>query len=202
MFDDVLRDWKDRLLEPVARLLIGVSPIFITALGLAVGVLGMALLTRQLYGGALVCWLLNRTLDGLDGVVARQHRRQSDLGGYVDILADFVVYAGFPIALVMGCPSVAGYLSLAWLLGAFYVNAASWMYLAAILEKRRHQHPRTPELTSITMPAGLIGGAETVIFYIMFILWPTALPILFSLMGGLVLVTIGQRLVWANKYLN
>lgn len=202
MFDDVLRDWKDRLLEPVARLLIGVSPIFITALGLAVGVLGMALLTRQLYGGALVCWLLNRTLDGLDGVVARQHRRQSDLGGYVDILADFVVYAGFPIALVMGCPSVAGYLSLAWLLGAFYVNAASWMYLAAILEKRRHQHPRSAELTSITMPAGLIGGAETVIFYIMFILWPTALPILFSLMGGLVLVTIGQRLVWANKYLN
>src|SRR3712207_9415890 len=42
---------------------------------------------------------------------------------------------------------------LASLLASFYVNAASWMYLAALLEKRGHAHlagggPRSEEHTS------------------------------------------------------
>ncbi len=199
MLDNTLRHFKDRLLDPLARPLPGVHPIIITLIALGVGLLGIFLVTQQAYGWGLVCWLLNRTLDGLDGSVARQHRRQSDLGGYVDILADFIVYAGFPIALVMGSPSVNGYLSLAFLLACFYINSASWMYLAAILEKRRYT--TRAELTTITMPDGLIGGAETIIFYCLFLLWPNYLVFLYALMGGLVLVTIGQRLVWAAKNL-
>jgi phosphatidylglycerophosphate synthase len=199
MVDETLRRVKDWALEPVARPLRGVSPLIITAMALAVGLVGIGLLTQRAYGWGLAAWLLNRGLDGLDGAVARLHRRQSDLGGYLDILADFGVYAGFPIALVAGNPSPAGYLSLAVLLGCFYVNAASWMYLAAILEKRRTRPGG--ELTTIAMPAGLIGGTETIIFYTLFILWPAALPLLFWLMAGLVLVTIGQRVVWAVKQL-
>lgn len=199
MLDNALRHFKDRLLDPVAQPLPRVYPIAITLIALAVGLLGLFLLTQQAYGWGLVCWLLNRALDGLDGSVARLHRRQSNLGGYVDILADFVVYAGFPIALVMAAPSDAGYLSLAFLLASFYINAASWMYLAAILEKRRYT--RGAELTTVTMPDGLIGGAETIIFYCLFLLWPGYLVPLFALMAGLVLVTIGQRLAWAVKYL-
>lgn len=49
-------------------------------------------------------------------------------------------------------------------------QSASWMYLAAILEKRPDQ-ARTA-LTTITMPAGLIGGTKTIMFYGLFILWP------------------------------
>jgi phosphatidylglycerophosphate synthase len=131
--------------------------------------------------------------------VARLHRRQSDLGGYLDILADYVVYAGFPLALVIGTPSRAGYLSLALLLAIFYLNTASWMYLAAILEKRQHG---SGELTTITMPAGLIGGTETIIFYTLFLIWPHYLVPLYLLMSGLVLVTVGQRLVWAVRHLH
>lgn len=199
MLDNALRQFKDRLFAPLARPLPGVHPSLITLIALGVGGLGMILLTQQAYAGGLLCWLFNRILDGLDGSVARLHRRQSDLGGYIDILADFVVYAGFPVALVVGTPSPNGYLSLAFLLASFYINSASWMYLAAILEKRPYQ-ART-ELTTITMPAGLIGGAETVIFYCLFILWPGYLVPLYLLMGGLVLVTVGQRLVWAIKHL-
>ena len=199
MLDNALRHYKDRLLDPLARPLLTVHPTLITLLALAVGLVGLLLLTQQAYGWGLACWLLNRILDGLDGSVARLHRRQSDLGGYGDILADFVVYAGVPIALVVGEPSWGGYLSLAFLLASFYLNSASWLYLAAILEKRPYRDKT--ELTTITMPAGLIGGAETVIFYSLFILWPAYLVFLYALMAGLVLVTIGQRLVWAVKYL-
>lgn len=201
MLDNLLRHLKDRLLEPLARALPGATPTAITLLALAVGLAGIALLTQQYYGWALLCWLLNRLLDGLDGAVARLHHRQSDWGGYVDILSDYAVYAGFPVARVVATPSTAGYLSLGFLLACFYINTASWMYLAAILEKRKHGAGTRGELTTITMPAGLIGGTETIIFYSLFLLWPAYLVPLYSLMAGLVLVTVGQRLVWANRYL-
>jgi phosphatidylglycerophosphate synthase len=202
MLDNLLRHLKDRLLEPLARALPGgAAPTAITLLALALGLAGIALLTQQYYGWALLCWLLNRLLDGLDGTVARLHQRQSDWGGYVDILSDYVVYAGFPVALVIGTPSSGGFLSLAFLLACFYLNTASWMYLAAILEKHKHGARARGELTTITMPAGLIGGTETIIFYSLFLLWPLYLVPLYFLMAGLVLVTVGQRLVWASRYL-
>ncbi|MCQ3979886.1 MAG: CDP-alcohol phosphatidyltransferase family protein [Anaerolineae bacterium] len=201
MLDNALRHFKDRLLDPLARSLPRAAPIAITLIALVVGLVGIMLLTQQYYGWGLICWLLNRLLDGLDGSVARVHQRQSDWGGYVDILSDYVVYAGFPVALVIGTPSSGGYLSLAFLLACFYVNTASWMYLAAILEKRKRGARATGELTTITMPAGLIGGTETVIFYSLFLLWPLSLVPLYLLMAGLVLVTVGQRLVWASRHL-
>lgn len=201
MLDNALRRFKDRLLDPMARSLPTVAPIAITLIALVMGLVGIILLTQQYYGWGLICWLLNRLLDGLDGAVARVHQRQSDWGGYVDILSDYVVYAGFPVALVIGTPSSGGYLSLAFLLACFYVNTASWMYLAAILEKRKHGARATGELTTITMPAGLMGGAETIIFYSLFLLWPLYLVPLYLLMAGLVLVTVGQRLVWASRHL-
>lgn len=199
MFDNSLRRWKDRVLNPVARPLAMVNPIIITIIAAGFGLASMVFLANQAYAAGLTFWWLNRILDGLDGSVARLHQQQSDLGGYIDIMADFLVYAGLPIALVVGQPSLNGYLSLSFLLASFYINASGWMYLSAILEKR-HYNSGT-ELTTIPMPAGLIGGTETIVFYTAFILWPTALPVLFVLMGGLVLITAGQRLVWAVKNL-
>lgn len=36
---------------------------------------------------------------GIDGLVARVSGQQTDFGGYLDILCDFVVYAAIPIGL-------------------------------------------------------------------------------------------------------
>lgn len=201
MLDNVLRHFKDRLLDPLARPWPRANPTLWTLIALAIGLIGIGLLLQQYYGWALLCWLLNRLLDGFDGSVARVHHKQSDLGGYLDILSDYLVYAGFPVALVVGTPSSGAYLSLIFLLACFYINTASWLYLSAILEKRRHGAGVKGELTTITMPAGLIGGTETVIFYGLFLIWPNYLVPLYTLMGGLVLVTVGQRLVWAIRHL-
>ena len=147
------------------------------------------------YGLALLAWLLNRFLDGLDGEVARLKNQHSDWGGYLDILADFVIYALLPISLMVSNTSLSGWFALAFMLACFYVNAASWMYLSALLEKRQAR----PEVTSITMPKGLIEGTETIIFYCLFIIFPEFLPILYSLMALLVIITIFQRLSWAES---
>jgi hypothetical protein len=81
------------------------------------------------------------------------------------------------------------------------VNAASWMYLAAILERRGAGAAARGELTTITMPRGLVGGTETVVFYALFLALPRTLVPLFILMTALVLVTVMQRLVWAVRRL-
>ena len=199
MFDEQLRGVKDGVFDPLAQLLQSVSPWFFSAAGLLVGLLAAAALWQQQYALGFGLWFLNRVFDGLDGAVARQCGKQSDFGGYLDIIVDFVVYAAIPVGLAVGRGETAVYLALIFLLSSFYINGASWMYLAAILEKRKLAHSN--RLTTIAMPTGLIGGVETIIFYTAFMFFPSYLVWLFVLMGLLVLITIGQRLVWARHHL-
>ena len=201
MIDTFLRVPKEHLLEPLAARLEGVPPTRVTLVSLGVGLGAAGLAGGGLYGWGLGLWLLNRLLDGLDGEVARRGGRQSDLGGYLDILCDFLVYALVPVALVFSNPSERAYLALALLLTSFYVNAGSWMFLSALLEKRRRGASAKGERTSVTMPGGLIEGAETVVFYSLFFLFPHAFTPLALLMAGLVAVTAGQRVVWARRVL-
>jgi len=202
MLDHILRGLKERALTAIA-IQIGqvLHPTTITFMAFMVGLIGVWLLVIKQYNLGLIFWLLNRILDGLDGTVARQNKLQSDLGGYLDIVTDFVIYALIPIALVFSDPTAPRYLALAVLLATFYVNAASWMYLAAILEKRAQGSAAQGEMTTITMPAGLIGGAETIIFYSLFMLFPAYIASLFVIMSLLVTVTIGQRVIWAVRQL-
>lgn len=199
MTDKYLRIPRERLLTPAAAALGDVAPEHITLLGFTLGLVGVGFIAAGMYSWGLVFWLLNRTLDGLDGVVARLREHQSDWGGYLDIVLDFVIYALVPSAMVVADPSVSAGLALALLLSSFYLNSASWMYLSALLEKRRHTQDQ--RFTSISMPAGLVEGAETVAFYTLFLLFPNLKVTLFSLMAVMVLLTAGQRLWWAGRTL-
>ncbi len=200
MFDTYLRNQKDRIGAPLAKRMSSVHPQAITLIALVVGLAAAFVAAWGWYPWALALWLLNRTLDGLDGLLARLHNYQSDIGGYLDILVDFVVYAALPIGLVLSTPTPDRYLALVIMLGTFYVNTASWMYLAAILEKRHAREPETA--TAIIMPAGLIGGFETIVAYGIFLLFPNAMALMFSIFSGLVVITIFQRLSWAWRALN
>jgi phosphatidylglycerophosphate synthase len=197
MLDEILRPPKERLLVPAARLTQRVHPTALTLVAFGVGVLAVVAVLAHTQLVALMLWLANRFLDGLDGSAARFQHKQSDVGGYLDILLDMVIYAALPLALVVASPSPARYLSLAFLLAAYYVNSGSWLYLAALLEKRQQGAGVQGEKTSITMPSGLIEGAETVVVYCIFLIWPGQLVLLFCIFAALVMVTVGQRVLWA-----
>ncbi len=201
MFDSFIREAKERIQEPIANQLAYIHPTMITVLAFAVGIVGAILIIEQHYFAGMIFWLLNRILDGFDGTVARVHQKQSDLGGYIDILLDFAIYAIIPVALVIAAPSQSKYLALAFLLSTFYINSASWMYLSGILEKRQHTQARD-KFTSVNMPSGLVCGTETVIFYCLFIVAPQMLTLWYVCMGILVLFTVAQRLVWAVQNLD
>jgi phosphatidylserine synthase len=201
VFDHLLRGVKDRVLAPLAMLLRGVPPNLITVLALLIG-LGAAVAAAQAaFTVGLTLWLANRIADGLDGTVARVAERQTDFGGYLDILLDFVVYAAIPVGFAFSSADRGVLVWAVALEGAFFVNACSWMYLSAVLEKRASGARATGELTTVTMPPALVAGFETVVFYSLFFLFPDRLAVLFGLMTTLVGINVIQRLLWSRRVL-
>lgn len=199
MVDKVLREPKESILGVLTRGPIRrVHPVLVTLAALLVGLAAAVAAWQEAFLLALLLWIINRVLDGLDGTLARMTSRQSDLGAYLDILGDHVVYAAIPIGLALANGTPMAFLATLILLASFYVNGASWMYLAALLEKRNTGAAVRGELTTVTMPGGLIEGAETILFYMLFLLLPGLLVPLFVLMAVLVFITTLQRVIWAR----
>ncbi|GIV76946.1 MAG: membrane protein [Litorilinea sp.] len=200
MRDAVLRAQKDKWMAPLAQYYFRqVHPNVLSGIALTVGLVAAWLAMEERYALGLLMWFLNRILDGLDGLVARTHAKQSDFGGYLDLLLDFIVYLAVPLGFVAANPSLPVLWSALALLASYVLNLLSWTTLSALLEKRERR--KSPRLTSVEMPAGLIEGAETILFYSFFFLMPQAITYLFGLMALLVLVTAGQRVVWAYRHL-
>lgn len=106
MRDSILREQKDKYMLPVAeQLFSAIHPNVVSFVALGVGLLCAAATINGAFGLGLLLWLLNRVLDGLDGLVARVHHKQSDFGGYLDLLLDFIVYLAVPIALIYALPT-------------------------------------------------------------------------------------------------
>lgn len=71
------------------------------------------------------------------------------------------------------------------------------MYLSSILEKMGLGAEETGESTSVCMPRGLIEGAETVLFFTLFLVFPSKAALLFGLFGCLTFLGAAQRVRWA-----
>lgn len=196
MRDSVLREQKDKLMLPVAeQLFSAIHPNVLSFIALGIGLLSAAAIWQQAYWAGLGFWILNRVIDGLDGLVARVHHKQSDFGGFLDLLLDFVIYLAIPLALTAANPTLLNMWACLALLSSYIINLLSWTTLSALLEK--HKLQTSGRLTSIEMPTGLVEGAETIAFYTLFLLLPTHLAPLFLMMAVLVFFTASQRIWWA-----
>lgn len=200
MRDSVLRAKKDELMVPMAqRLFAAVHPNLVSMVAMAVGLMSVIAIVQERYWMGLLLWIANRILDGLDGVVARVHQKQSDFGGYLDLLLDFVVYLAVPIAFIVAAPTQFNLWAGIALISVYVLNTISWTVLSALLEKRNLH--KVERLTSVEMPAGLVEGAETILVYSLFFLLPAYVGTLFWIFAALVLFTAGQRVVWAARNL-
>jgi phosphatidylglycerophosphate synthase len=133
--------------------------------------------------------------------VARVTGRQSDWGGYQDIVLDHVIYAVLPLGVAWNQGQPPVFLACAVLQASYFVNTISWCYLAALLEKRQAGCAQGAELTSVTMPGAWIEGTETTLFFSGFILFPGWVGPLFWLKATLVSVGVLQRWTFARRVL-
>jgi len=166
---------------------LGVPPAAITAGGWILGVGACVAVSVRVWLLALVLWLGNRLLDGLDGPVARV-RGATERGGYLDVVSDFSIYGGFILGLAVAVPQAR--LACAALLLAYYVSGAALLALSSLLERR---HQKSVDERSLRLVGGLAEGFETVIAYVLFCVFPQSTALIAWIFTALVGVTAFQR---------
>lgn len=201
MFDARLRPLIDPPLAMAARRLaaLGVAADMLTLAGLAAGLGAAIAIVQGAMGTALALFLLGRLADGLDGAVARLGE-PSDRGGFIDIVADFAVYAAIPLAFAVAEPA-RNALAAATLLASFILSGISFLAFAAVAAKRGMTTTAQGQ-KAIFYLAGLAEGFETIVVFTAMCLWPGAFaPIAFAF-AGLCFVSAAGRVVRAVRLLD
>lgn len=199
MLDGMMRGVIDAPLNRGGRWLAarGASADAVTLGGLALGLAAAGLIWAGWSGLWVALVLLaSRLADGLDGAVARA-RGKSDFGGYLDIVCDFVFYAAVPLAFVLTDPATNGAAG-AFLLFSFYVNAATFLGYA-VLAERRGMETRGRGEKSLYFTAGLMEGTETILAFLVVVLWPSVFVPVAWAFGALCLLTATARMVLAAR---
>jgi phosphatidylglycerophosphate synthase len=197
MFDARLRLLIDPPLNAMGRALarsgIGANAVTLAGVVPALGA-GFAIAYHH-YLLALALILLNRLLDGLDGAVARV-RGITDLGGYLDTLADYVFYVAVPLGFGLAAPANA--VPAMVLLASFTLTCASFLVFAAIAA-RRGQESTAHGTKSFFYSTGLAEGAETIAVFAAMCLWPAQFPAIAFGFAALCLLTVIQRSLMARR---
>ncbi|OAL04268.1 hypothetical protein IQ06DRAFT_96079 [Phaeosphaeriaceae sp. SRC1lsM3a] len=206
MLDIRLRPLKDNLFDPVTSVIPSFcSPLSITLVAFLCGLLACYFTASGNNVLGTTFWVFNRAFDCLDGAVARKRNQSSDLGGFLDLLGDFIVYSILPIACGLAKSEYSRptnlWLSIAVLEGSFHVNNFVLFYIGAILEKRKRNtttkdEGKVKELTSVVMRPALIEGTESAMFFTAMIAYPRYTQQLSWIMAALVVIGIVQRTKW------
>lgn len=155
-----------RLAGIISRL--GLTADQVTLLGFVVGLIAVPLIIWNFYALALLCIVLNRLADGIDGELARLGT-PSDAGGFLDITLDFIFYQAVVFAFGLADPANTAWALLLML--SFVGTGVSFLAFAVMAEKHQIANVNYPN-KSLHYLNGLAEGTETIAVFIAFCLWP------------------------------
>ncbi|MCP4380301.1 MAG: CDP-alcohol phosphatidyltransferase family protein [Hyphomicrobiales bacterium] len=198
MIDDLLRQ---RFKAPVDRTGAwlagqGVSALGMTVAGFTVGVAGCVAMAFEAYWLALILLVMNRLADLFDGAVARA-TSVTDFGGFVDIVADFLIYSGFVLGFAIGRPEEA--LPAAVLIYTFLGTGGSFL-ASAIIAAKRDIRREPPSRKSFFYKAALAEGVETTIYLALICLLPDYFAILSYGFAAISWVSVLGHVLWARQF--
>ena len=199
MFDVALRRLVDPALIRVAGWVSGarISANALTISGAGLGLGAAFCIAQSHFAAALVFIVLSRIFDGLDGAIARING-PTELGGYLDILCDYVFYLSVPVAFAWIDP--ANQMPALILVASFTLTAVSFLAFAAIAARQPTDGGKHGPKAFI-YSTGLMEGGETIAFFVLFCLFPAFFPTLAIVFAALCLLTVMQRMVLAAKSL-
>lgn len=196
MLDARFRPLIDRSLNPLGRWLLknGISANNVTIAGAFFGFLAFVLVAANLSFIALWLILLNRVADGLDGAVARA-AGQTDFGGYLDLVLDFIFYSALPLAFAIADPGNA--MAACFLCVSFMGTASSFLGFA-ILAAKHDIETDTRGKKAFYYLGGLTEGTETILVLCAMAIWPAYFTYFAWVFGSLCWVTTGTRIHMAH----
>ena len=200
MFDRQIQKYIQKPLQYIAKLFLKfISPNHMTLIGFSFGVLMCLFIIIDQYLMAIIFLFLNRLSDGLDGTMARL-QTPTPLGGYLDIVLDFLIYGGF--VLSFGITEQNNTLLSMILLFCYIGTGSTFLAKAAILPSLTNQTLNEEIPKSFHYAVGLVEGTETIIFMFLCLLFPSLFIYLASIFILLCLITIVFRIIVFYKELN
>lgn len=184
MLDAIIRKQIDLPLAVIARQAVKwqISATSATVAGFVLGLGAAGLVVAQLYWAAAVVLLVSRLLDGVDGAIARQ-TQATDLGGFLDVVLDFVVFATVMFSFALVDPA-ANALAAAFLATSFMAPAVTSLAYAIFAAK----HGLSTDgrgATSLYFLGGLTERTETILCLVLmcvFPAWFSTIAVVFAVM--------------------
>ncbi len=196
MLDARARRLLAQPLDRIAQRLDGwpkVTPNRLTGLGAVLGVSGAVAAARAWWWLALLLWWASRLADGLDGPLARRALQPASLraaGGFLDIMADFLVYGSFVVGVALGAGGSATPFLLVLL--AYYVNGSAFLAFSSLAERRQ---VTIEDGRSLSFIAGFAEGTETIVVHSLWCILPMVAGTIAWTWAGVVFLSAAYRVV-------
>lgn len=176
----------------------GIKPDTVTLAGFVIGLMAIPAIASGNPMLGLVCLLLNRIADGVDGELARLNT-PTDAGGFLDITLDFIFYAAFPLGFAIADPEQNA-LACAVLIASFVGTGASFLAFATLAEKHSVVSPDF-EYKSLYYLNGLAEGTETIICFALMCLFASHFSLIAWVFSVICLITAINRVIFGYRTL-
>lgn len=194
MLDTYARKYINPAFEKTADLLLGagLTPNQVTGVAMVCGVATAPLTAMGLPWAAVGMLWFSGLLDAVDGQMARQLKRTTPWGTFLDITFDRVVEGAALIGVALRNP--AGAMPLLVLAVSFILSMTVFLTTGILVRDQ-------PTKKSFYYQAGLMERTEGFLTFTALILFPAHTAPIACVAAGLVGITIAQRIAEARRFL-
>ena len=176
---------------------LGLSPNHITLASFLVAAIAAVAVAFDHPFLAIALWWISRIFDGTDGILARETDTATSFGAYLDIVCDMAAYSVMILGFIILHPPLLHL----WVTVLFlYV-----LCITSALSLGSLEFGKTGTNTddrALHFGAGLAEAGETGIAYSLFLLFPSAVPILLWLWISVLTFTVIVRTILAKRTLS
>ncbi|MFV0627119.1 MAG: CDP-alcohol phosphatidyltransferase family protein [Alphaproteobacteria bacterium] len=187
-FKKILKKFFEKTISQIAKRLhkLGITANHITIFGFIIGMFSINFLSYKKYGYALICILINRFFDILDGAIARISK-VTKFGIFLDTLFDYIFYSGviFGFAFAQNGFNV---LAASFLLFSLLCVSCSMLSYALIDNKNFEKGNSKAEKEMPFYLKGVIQGYEVFAAIVISCLFPSFFSFIAVMVGILCLI--------------
>ena len=170
----------------------------VSVCGFIIGMVSVAMVATGHFYLALLCLLLNRLADGIDGELARL-QNATDAGGFLDITLDFIFYGMFPVGFALFSPADNALMA-AVLVASFVGTGASFLAFSSMAQRYNIEHPDF-DYKGFYYLDGLAEGTETILCFVLMCLLPGYFAVIALVFALLCILTTTNRVVFGYRTL-